>query len=198
MHTKTGAEIWHYIQQVRHHWVGLVAGAIVAVLGFVANGAGLTIPAWAFWALALIFLAVAQFRAFRDVRRELDVIQVRLRAEDERRKRLREAHELTGEEFYLWELLAPNGRPLVENRQFTDCRIKGPGIVTFVSSVELVNNDLGEGAFESVLYLGVPNAPRQGLVGFVNCKFERCRFRQVGYYGDKAMLAKLRGGTVTV
>jgi hypothetical protein len=118
-----GTDLREYWRHARHHYFNLVAGALMAVLGFSFSAAGLTIPAWVFWILAIAFLVTAGFRTYRDLRREFDALQDQVSAIEARRKRLLEDRILTNETFYIWELLKPGDRPLVQNREFIDCTI---------------------------------------------------------------------------
>jgi hypothetical protein len=181
-----------YIRQVRHHWVNLIAGAAMALIAFGAAAGGFTIPSWVFWVLAFVFLTTAQFRAFRDVRRELDAVQKRLRDDEDRRKRLRESREVTNETFHVWELFEPQGKPLVINRAFIGCVINGPAMVTFMGQGNISKCHLGEGNIESVLHEMVNAGEKQGIIAFVNCDLTRCSFHGIGYFGDQALLDKIR------
>jgi hypothetical protein len=120
------------------------------------------------------------------------------RTEEQRRQHLQKDPELDGETFKVWELLSSGERPLIRNRTFRDCTIVGPGLITFLSKLELVESTLGSGPIESVLYEAAGPGQRQGLIGFVNCKFYRCRFDGIAYYGDSALLEKLRAGTTLI
>jgi hypothetical protein len=108
-----------------------------------------------------------------------------------RRKRLLEDRVLTNETFYVWELLVPGDRPIVRDRVFTDCVVKGPAIVTLMLDTEFTHTQLGSLPVESLLYESI-EGPHQGLIALVNCRFVRGRLERIGYYGDRETLDKLR------
>jgi hypothetical protein len=184
-------EMWDYWQHARRHYFNLVTGLVLAALAFVSSATGLIVPAWVFWILAIGFLVAAQFRTYRDVKRDLDHIKDKIDADEGRHKRLQESRVLSGETFNVWELLVPNAKPMVENREFTDCIIRGPALIAPQIGCKFEDSTAGIGPVESVLYEMTPG-PRQGVIALVRCKFLRCRFEGIGWYGDKAMLDTLR------
>lgn len=190
-----GKELLDYWRHARRHYFNLVAGIVLAVLAFASNITGLIVPAWAFWLLAIGFLVVAQFRTYRDLRRELDKLVGQADAIEARRKRLLEDRVLTNETLYVWELLKPGERPLIQNREFIDCTIKGPAIISPQMSVEFEHMRLGSGPVDSVIYDLVPGL-RQGLIAIINSKFTRGSMEGIGYYVDKDVRAKLEGSRV--
>lgn len=187
-------DITNYWAHVRRHYFNLVVGIVLALLAFASSITGLIVPAWVFWILAIAFLVVAQFRTYLDIRHELNEIRTSIEAQEARRKRLMEARVLTGETFSIWELLVPGQRPLIHNREFIDCTIKGPAIIAPMRCT-FNHPMLGNGPIESVLYELVPGE-RQGLIAFVDCTFLRARFEAIGYYGDEKMLNELRQAPV--
>jgi hypothetical protein len=186
-------------------------GGLVLGVAFIAAGNLLVAPANAgglerlVYSIAAFLMAVllalgtaycwALFRAPYEQRDALGVtaqeLQKQARTEADRRRHLREDRELTGETFFIWELLTPGEKPVVHSRTFTDCVIKGPALIAFQVSVDMKETLLGIPPVESVLYELVPGE-RQGLIAFVNCKFVRGRLEGIGYYGDKKMLEMLR------
>lgn len=197
-HSNLRTDLSDYWQQAQRHYVNLVAGALMALLAFISSITGLVIPAWAFWILAIGFLVIAQFRTYRDVRRDLNQLRNTVDQQGARRHRLLESREINNETFYVSELVKPNQKPLVENRSFTDCTINGPGMVAFVANDELAHCSLGEGDMDSILH-EMPNpGVKQGIIGFVNCKLSRCKLRGIGIYGDRAFLDKVRRTTTVL
>lgn len=186
------AELLDYWQHARRHYFNLVAGLVLAALAFVSNVTGLIVPAWVFWLLAIGFLVWAQFRTYRDIKRELDKLSGQVSAIETRRKRLLDDRVLTNETFYIWELIKPGDRPIIQHREFIDCLISGPAIIVPMVSNTFEYVTLGVGPMESVLYDGGVPGDRQGLIAVVNCKFLRGRLEGIGYYGDKAMLDQMR------
>ncbi|MHB8395281.1 MAG: hypothetical protein ACYDC5_12480 [Candidatus Dormibacteria bacterium] len=182
-----------YLRQVGHHWGNLASGGVAAVLGFVADATKFAIPSWVFWAAALVFLTVGQFRAYRDVRRSLDGLEAEALAIERRRQRLLHQRDLANEDFFVWELIEPTARPLIEHRTFTDCVVRGPALVTPQLDVTL-NWATFEGvsSIEELLYELPAPGRKQGVFALFDCRFERCKFHQIGWYGDKAFLDRLR------
>lgn len=115
----------------------------------------------------------------------------------ERVRRLQESPEISGETIFLWELIAPGARPIVSDRTFRNCTINGPGLVTFIGNTEMVAVTLAMletgGDPEQVMFES-PSTPhvKQGLVAFVHCKFSRCKFVGLGFYGERSMLDRLK------
>jgi hypothetical protein len=125
------------------------------------------------------------------VKERVGGLEERQDAIDERQRRLRGSRELTGETFYLWELVEPGKRPLISGRVFTDCIITGPALLMPGVRIDMDACYLGTGPIESLLYEGVDGI-HQGIIGAVNCKFVRCRFDQIGFYAEPKVLEKLR------
>jgi hypothetical protein len=80
-----------------------------------------------FWILAIGFLVTVQLRTYPDETWDLDQVEDKIDVDEARRKRLKESRVLTGEIFYAWGLLVPNANPKIENREFIDCIVRGPG-----------------------------------------------------------------------
>ncbi len=189
------AELLDYWQHARRHYFNLVTGLVLAVVAFVSNITGLIVPAWVFWILAIGFLVVAQFRTYRDIKRELDKLAGQVSGIEARRKRLLEDRVITNETFYIWELLKPGEKPIINNREFIDCAIKGPAIVSPQMSVSFEKTMLGSGPIDSMIYDLVPGQ-RQGLIAILNSTFTRGSLEQIAYYVDKDVRAKLEGTRV--
>jgi hypothetical protein len=189
------AQVVAYGRAVLRHWINVVAGGVMVVVGFIANAVGFVIPTFVWWALGLVFLTVAQFLAYRDVRRDLDALRTTDEQTTERSRRLREDREITGETFHVWELLGnhPAGKPLIEDRTFTDCVIRGPAVITLLSDCLSDHCTYGQGqSIADCLYLVEANRTVVGPIGFVSCKLIRCRMEQIGYVGNAALMEILK------
>jgi hypothetical protein len=190
------SEINEYRREVFHHWIELAAGSLMVVLGFVASGTGFVIPPWVWWALALVFLAIAQFRAYRDILRRLKGVEAIQAEAAVRRDRLMHQRELTGESCFIWEVfeLVEGTKPVTNNRIFRDCHFDGPAIVAFMGKGRLDNSNWGvsDDPDTEFLYRMEAEGTKQGLFGFVNCEFERCHFKRVGIYADDAFITEFR------
>jgi hypothetical protein len=129
------------------------------------------------------------------LRRNLRKLQDSVDEQGARRKRLLEDRVLTNEAFYIWELLKPGERPLIQNREFIDCTMKGPAIISPQMSVSFDQTMLGAAPIDSLIYDLVPGQ-RQGLIAIINSKFTRGSLEGIGYYVDKDVRAKLEGTRV--
>lgn len=175
-----------YVRSVWRHWLAVVGGVVMAAAGFVAAAASVTVPAWVFWALALIFLSLAQYRAYRDVQIRLAFFeQVAADA-----LRLRTAYELTGEVVRVADLVEDPTRAVVSSKTFRECTLVGPAVMLWVNTS--ARHCSWEGDAEQVFYPRHEASERRGLVAFVNCRFERCQFLNLGAYGGDDLLEVLR------
>ncbi len=80
---------------------------------------------------------------------------------------------------------------VIESRTFTDCVIEGPGMIAIMNGTTFENCHMGVTEnVRSLLYR--PLGPRLvGAVGFSNCKFVGCRFKQVGFTSSDVVLDSL-------
>jgi hypothetical protein len=193
------ADMRDYWQHARRQYVNLILGALIGVLAFAASLTGLTLPAWVFWILAIAFLVVAQFRTYRDVRRDLDQLRRAVSEREARRLRLSGAGDLNDEDCFVWELLPslPGSKPLITQRTLTNCTLRGPAMVTFLGSTSVVAGSMGEGNIDSILH-ETTLGEKQGVIGFLNCTLTRCNLIGIGYFGPKDLMEKIRHGTVLV
>ena len=82
---------------------------------------------------------------------------------------------------------------LIKDRMFVDCKIVGPGIITFKGCS--IRQCIWIGDLESLL-IEVPEDDRgyYGIVGFEDCDFRRCKFSKIGIIGTKRLLDAVRSG----
>jgi hypothetical protein len=185
--------MWKWVRRYSEV-VGVVTGPLVSLvsLGFLLIGVsqfGLPVLAWLGIGDAIFLVSGAAM--IYAAHKERRAIQATLQAQEDRSKRLQLTRQLTGQTFYIWELLVPDDRPIVRDRIFTDCIVKGPAIVTLMLDTTFTHTQLGSIPVESLLYEAV-DGPHQGLIALVNCQFIRGRLERIGYYANKETLETLR------
>jgi hypothetical protein len=166
----TGGRVWLTDNVFLLFVIGIV-GAFVAAYG------------WAF--------IRAPYEQRNALRTTLGDTEQQIRTAEERRVRLRTARKLKGETFYVWELFEPDSKPIVANRTFRNCTIKGPALIGPIRC-RFSRWFIGKaGSADSLLYEMVPGE-RIGIFGFVHCAFLDCRFEHIGYYADKEFSDEVR------
>lgn len=70
--------MWSYVKALLKHWVALVSGIGSVIVGMTMASLEKARPYWTFWIVALACFFVASFRAWRDVRAELKIVQTEL------------------------------------------------------------------------------------------------------------------------
>ena len=182
-------------------WVGVIVGPLILVASYILLIIGIVqfgLPVLAWLGIgATIFLVAGIAVIYGSVKAERAAVAINT-ARETRLKHLQDDRALEDETFYVWELIAPDAKPLVTNRAFTNCVIKGPALVTLMGDVAISACTMGEGNLEEILFEMPAPRTAQGIIAFVHCAFDRCKFRAIGFYGEKNLLARLRGGTVQV
>ncbi|WP_122464459.1 MULTISPECIES: hypothetical protein [Brevundimonas] len=80
------------------------------------------------------------------------------------------------------------GEPVIKGKTFTDCVIEGPALVAVLQGTTFEGCDMGASSDAKSL-LFTPHGPRLvGAIGLQDCKFVRCRFRQIAYTGSPAFI----------
>jgi hypothetical protein len=195
--TPTEPPIWtEYGRHVWRYWWLVVVGGVGGVLSLVSLVASIVIPTWLGVVVLLVGLSVAQFLAFKEMRHH----------RNEARDALRKASAplrgtvFKGQTLRLADigrdLTDGNAKALINARHFEECKIVGPGFMMMLGR--------GEGAIThctwdnkpDVLFIGIPEDRREvlGVVAFLECVFERCRFENVGVVGPPSFEAKFRAG----
>jgi hypothetical protein len=169
-----------YASAVWDHWATLVTGIVLAAVGLIAAAVSVTVPAWVFWALGLVFVVVAQFRAWVDVRRELDAVNEQLEAQRTMYKRA----DFTDERLHLTDLINPaDPFGAVQGKTFIRCRIVGPAVMVAGQNewvrVSFIGDMPGFG-FEPLPDDGATIKVSIGKVPVQGCQFIDCTFERIG------------------
>lgn len=83
------------------------------------------------------------------------------------------------------------GETVIRGKTFTDCIIEGPAVMALMTGVALENCNMGVTANSRSLLLQPLGDHIIGAIGFADCRFERCRFVQVGFTGSEPLLEQL-------
>ena len=84
------------------------------------------------------------------------------------------------------------GRVFIENKTFTDCVIEGPAVVLMGDGVAMDGCHMGVASDPAMLLLRPVGKTVNGVIGFKNCKFVRCRFAQIGFVGDDRFIEEFQ------
>ena len=161
LHAPVWRELLEYVNHVRRHWVALAAGTVTALIGFGTEASGRGLQPWVWWLLSVVFLGIAQYRAYRDVRHELTQAEAEKRAAAARLERLQNDDLVEGETFTPTELVKPGGLQTITDRTFRKCTITGPSIIAFLGN-GMIDGCTWEGAgqsSEAMLYLAHKESP---------------------------------------
>ena len=84
------------------------------------------------------------------------------------------------------------GLVFIENKTFTDCTLEGPAVVLMGDGVTMDGCHMGAVSDPAMLLLRPVGKTVNGVIGFKNCKFIRCRFAQVGFVGDDRFIEEFQ------
>ena len=97
-------------------------------------------------------------------------------------------------------LLAVNhwnaGETAITGKTFTDCVIEGPAVMAVMNGTVFDSCNMGVAVNPRNLLLKPLGDKIVGAIGMAGCRFVRCRFAQVAFTGDDALLAELEAGIV--
>ena len=97
-------------------------------------------------------------------------------------------------------LLAVNhwnaGEMAITGKTFTDCVIEGPAVLAVMNGTVFDGCNMGVAVNPRNLLLKPLGDKIVGAIGMADCRFVRCRFAQVAFTGDDALLAELEAGIV--
>lgn len=163
-------EFGQYLRHLARHWLSLAAGVGVAALALILSAAGADGPQWLWVGIAAVFVFLASFLAYRDVARVA-------REKSERHERLRTSTTIEDEAVHPLDLIDRDATyPVVNGKTFRRCTIEGPAMIkllhTPVIGCEFNFGQRSDGWF----WVEEPGVPVFGVIGFVNCRFEQCRF----------------------
>lgn len=159
-----------YLRQLIRQWFSLAAGAVLGGAALIMSATDVSAPAWVWICISAVLVVVAGFLVYRDA----------TQADRDRKIRtelLRTEVELIDETFHPLELIAQDSTPPVVNgRRFVRCTIKGPAVIKLLNS-HIDGCALGFGQPpDGWFWVTEPGVPVFGVVGFLNCRFERCTF----------------------
>lgn len=84
------------------------------------------------------------------------------------------------------------GLVFIEGKTFTDCTLEGPAVVLMGDGVEMDGCHMGTASDPAMLLLRPVGKTVNGVIGFKNCKFIRCRFAQIGFVGDDRFIEEFQ------
>ena len=88
------------------------------------------------------------------------------------------------------------GEMVISGKTFTDCVIEGPAVLAVMNGTVFDGCNMGAAASPRNLLLKPLGDKIAGAIGMAGCRFVRCRFAQVAFTGDDALLAELEKGIV--
>ena len=104
--------------------------------------------------------------------------------------------DIRGVDFSLFDLFVAcsrAGKPLVEGKTITGCRIQGPAIMLASSGVTFDDVNFGDSRGSMRNLLLVPDGDKAiGAIPFRDCAFVGCEFYGVGFTGDSEFLDQMR------
>lgn len=164
-------------------------GGLLTVLSLFAS---IAIPTWGGVAIVVVALAIAQFRAFNDMRRERNAARDELR----RSRTPLSGHEFKGQTLSFNRIAHDLGHGGVLNGfRFDECKIVGPGVFGLLEDITFTNNRwLGR---RENMFVAVPNGTPQiaGTLGLIDCVFTHCTFEGIGLMGTADARQKWAVGT---
>lgn len=86
------------------------------------------------------------------------------------------------------------GEMVISGKTFTDCVIEGPAVMAVMNGTTFDGCNMGAAANPRNLLLKPLGDKIVGAIGMADCRFVRCRFAQVAFTGDDALLAELESG----
>ncbi len=86
------------------------------------------------------------------------------------------------------------GEMVISGKTFTDCVIEGPAVLAVMNGTVFDGCNMGAAANPRNLLLKPLGDKIAGAIGMAGCRFVRCRFAQVAFTGDDALLAELESG----
>lgn len=84
------------------------------------------------------------------------------------------------------------GETAIRDKIFTDCLIEGPAVTAVMEGTFFESCTMGTTTdVKTLLFRPVSRQMMAGVIGMANCRFERCRFVQVGFTGSDDLLNQL-------
>lgn len=107
------------------------------------------------------------------------------------------AKELRGGRFALVDLyravVAAGAGGVIEGRMFEDCVIDGPALVLVLDGTHFDGVDFGpcDGDVRGMLFRSLNGTMAVGSIPVRDCTFRNCRFHNLGFTGNEALLQTL-------
>ena len=100
---------------------------------------------------------------------------------------------LRGRSVYLLDLIPPGAQPIISDRIFEDCEVRGPAMIALLN-VNTITDSLFDGDIDSLFVEVADKRIIVGAIGLQSCVFRRCRFTQIGIIGTREQIEKAKQG----
>lgn len=90
------------------------------------------------------------------------------------------------------------GEPVITGKTFTDCVIEGPSVIAVMGETTFDGCDMGAVSNPHSLLFKAQGPHLVGVIGFKDCKFVRCRFRQIGFTGHDDFVESMKNEIASV
>ena len=100
---------------------------------------------------------------------------------------------LRGRSVYLLDLIPPGAKPIIRDRTFEDCEVRGPAMIALLGGGSISNSTF-DGDIDSVFVEVADKRIILGAIGLQSCVFRRCRFTQIGIIGTREQIEKAKKG----
>ncbi|AYG94533.1 hypothetical protein D8I30_04555 [Brevundimonas naejangsanensis] len=89
------------------------------------------------------------------------------------------------------------GQTFIDGKTFTECLIEGPAVMAVMDGTTFDGCNMGMAEDPRTLLLDPRGEKIAGVIGMANCRFERCRFVQVGFTAAAESLDQLEQGLLS-
>ncbi|HEY0051926.1 MAG TPA: hypothetical protein VGB49_00790 [Caulobacteraceae bacterium] len=95
--------------------------------------------------------------------------------------------------FDLFRAAAQNGKGVIENKTFRNCRVEGPAVMLAMNGVTFDATDFGYHGGDIRNIVLRPASPNKviGAIPLRNCSFENCQFFAMGFTGAEVFLQQV-------
>jgi len=84
------------------------------------------------------------------------------------------------------------GVPVITDKMFIDCVLEGPAMIAPLAGTTFDSCDMGAVENPHSLLFKAQGPKLVGVIGFRDCTFVRCRFRQVGFSGHDDFIEAMK------
>ena len=85
-----------------------------------------------------------------------------------------------------------SGAPVIAGKTFTDCVLEGHAVIAPLGNTTFDGCNFGAVGDPASLLFKAQGPKLVGVIGFENCRFVRCQFRQVGFTGHESFVEALK------